>query len=116
MVLLRRMRGPWPLREVEAGGEVLHARHQRRKGRIFSFLRRRYASCGESIEGQKRLFPRLLKYMIELARTCHGHASTYPPLYIDETAHTRDHRLARYQAAGKAAAPEGHRFGLRPLR
>jgi hypothetical protein len=52
-------------------------------------------------------------YIIELSRDCTRKPCALAPLYVGQTAHTPEERLAQHLAGGRLAAPKAHRFGLR---
>jgi hypothetical protein len=52
-------------------------------------------------------------YIIELSRACTRKPCALAPLYVGQTAHTPEARLAQHLAGGRLAAPKAHKFGLR---
>lgn len=52
-------------------------------------------------------------YIIELSRACTRKPCALAPLYVGQTAHTPEQRLAQHKAGGKLAARKAHRYGVR---
>jgi len=52
-------------------------------------------------------------YIVELSRACTKQACALAPLYVGQTAHTPEQRLAQHKAGGKLAASKVHKFGIR---
>ncbi len=52
-------------------------------------------------------------YVIELSRDCVKEPCAFAPLYVGQTAHDPEHRLAQHKAGGKLAAAKAQRYGTR---
>jgi len=52
-------------------------------------------------------------YIVELSRACTRKPCALAPVYVGQTAHSPEHRLAQHKAGGKLAASKAHKFGVR---
>jgi len=52
-------------------------------------------------------------YVIELSRDCVKEPCAFAPLYVGQTAHDPEHRLAQHKTGGKLAAAKAHRYGTK---
>ena len=57
--------------------------------------------------------PTYFIYIVELSRDCTKQACALAPLYVGQTAHTPEQRLAQHKAGGKLAANKVHKFGIK---
>jgi hypothetical protein len=52
-------------------------------------------------------------YIIELSRDCTKKPCALAPVYVNQTAHTPEHRFEQHKTGGKLAASKAHRYGVR---
>jgi transposase len=67
----------------------------------------------QSSSSCRRRSPTYYVYVIELSRKCTTKPCALAPLYVEQTAHTPEHRFAQHKAGAKLAAGKPYRFGVR---
>ena len=52
-------------------------------------------------------------YVVELSRDCTKKPCAFAPVYVGQTAHTPEHRVAQHKAGGKLSATKPRLFGVK---